>query len=71
MQFGYFVGGICLGMIAKRMESLQLSIANILAKEGSRHWNLPMRGYKRITLFTWPIVPVQCFSENFSAPIHR
>ena len=44
---------ICLGMIAKRMASLLLSIAKILERARSRQWNLSRCGYKRITLFVW------------------
>ena len=38
------------------MASLQLSIANILARVGSRQWNLSRCVDKRITLFQWSIV---------------
>ena len=43
----------------KRMASLQLIIAKILARAGSQQVNLSRCGYKRVAIFTWSIVPVQ------------
>ena len=71
MQFGYFLGNL------SGNDCEANSIAAVLNSEnfgegGSRcQWNPSRCGYKIITLFAWSIVPVQCLSEYFSAPIRR